>query len=116
MAIGSISIIAPISALAVVVPVAVGLVRGERPASLVMFGIVVAIVGSVLAGYAPGEATTNGVGMAMLAALGFGSGFVFIDIAAEDGAIWAFTTARGASTIAIVAVAVAMLGDPGPRS
>lgn len=112
MAIGSISIIAPISALAVIVPVAVGLARGERPDRVVMFGIVLAIVGSVLAGRVPGEASARGVGTAVLAALGFGWGFVFIDLAAEDGAIWAFATARGTASIAILAAALAVLGIP----
>jgi len=112
MAIGSISIIAPISALAVVVPVAVGLARGERPEDLEMVGIVLAIIGSVLAGKVPGKASTSGVGIAILAALGFGWGFVFIDLAAEDGAIWAFTTARAAASVAILATALMVLGIP----
>lgn len=112
LAVGSMSLIAPISALAVVVPVAAGLIQGERPAALVSAGILLAIIGSVMAGYAPGKATTTGVGMAVLAALGFGFGFVFIDIAAEEGALWAFTTSRIGSAVLIIGVAAATLGVP----
>ena len=112
MAVGSMSLIAPISAMAVVVPVAAGLLQGERPATVVSVGIVLAIMGSVLAGWAPGKASTKGLGMAVLAALGFGFGFVFIDIAAESGALWAFTTSRLGSAALIISVAVATLGIP----
>ena len=113
MAVGSIGIVAPISAMAVIVPVAVGLARGERPAALVSLGIVVAIVGSILAGRSPGPTGgSSGAGLATIAALGFGWGFVFIDIAAEEGAIWAFSMARLASTVLLVGAALVVMGLP----
>jgi len=49
MAIGRISIVAPISATGVVIPVAVGLARGERPGAVALAGIAFALAGVVLA-------------------------------------------------------------------
>jgi drug/metabolite transporter (DMT)-like permease len=110
LAVGSMSLIAPVSSLAVLVPVVVGLARGERPAPIVAVGLALAIAGSVLAGWAPGAASTRGLWLAVVAALGFGGGFVFIDQAAEEGALWAFTASRVASAVIITAVALALLG------
>lgn len=108
--IGSMSLVAPITALAVLVPVMAGVIGGERPALLVALGLVVAICGSALAGWAPGAADTRGLGTAIVAALGFGFGFVFIDRAAEGGVLWAFTGARVTSTLLLGAIALIALG------
>src|SRR5215211_3168534 len=84
MAIGSISIVAPISATGAAVPVLVGLLKGERATSLQSIGVALAVVGIVLAARASGDPGKNarhitmasGVGLAILAALGFGGFFV----------------------------------------
>src|SRR5579875_1588869 len=49
LATGTMGVIAPIAATGVIVPVAVGLVGGDRPSALQDAGVVVAIVGVVLA-------------------------------------------------------------------
>src|ERR687896_2144864 len=49
LAIGTMSIVAPISATGVAIPVLVGLVSGERPGALQVAGIVLACAGVVLA-------------------------------------------------------------------
>jgi len=49
MAIGRISIVAPISATGAIIPVVAGLARGERPGSLALLGMALAFVGVVLA-------------------------------------------------------------------
>lgn len=49
MAVGSVSIVGPVTACGVAIPVIVGLVRGEQPHSLQLAGIVVAVAGVVLA-------------------------------------------------------------------
>ena len=87
MAIGRISIVAPVSATGVVLPVAVGLARGEKPGSLALAGIALALVGVILAsaerepGGSPGLAA--GVPLALAAAFGFGVFFLFVAKASE---------------------------------
>jgi drug/metabolite transporter (DMT)-like permease len=49
LAIGTMSIVAPIASTGVVVPVVVGIAQGEAPAALQVVGIVAAVVGVVLA-------------------------------------------------------------------
>ena len=49
LAIGTMGVVAPVAALGVAVPIIVGLIRGEQPATLQAAGIVVAAVGVVLA-------------------------------------------------------------------
>jgi drug/metabolite transporter (DMT)-like permease len=49
MAIGVMSIIVPIVSLSAIVPVIVGLARGERPTALQLAGVVIALGGTVLA-------------------------------------------------------------------
>src|SRR5215216_4198146 len=50
LAIGTMSIVAPLSATGAVIPVLVGLASGERARTLQLFGIALAMVGVVLAG------------------------------------------------------------------
>jgi len=108
MAVGAIGVIAPISATAAVVPVTVGLARGERPGALQFVGVVLALAGVVLVSREPGSAgrLSAGVPLAFLAALGFGSYFVFLDHASADDAYWAVVVARAsAATIAVTVAA-----------
>ena len=49
LATGQMGIVAPISSLSAVVPVTIGLVQGERPGTLQVVGIVVALIGVILA-------------------------------------------------------------------
>ena len=50
LAIGTMSVVAPISATGVAIPVFVGLLSGERPGTLQIAGILLACVGVILAG------------------------------------------------------------------
>jgi drug/metabolite transporter (DMT)-like permease len=109
MAVGAMGVVAPISASAAVVPVVVGLARGERPAALQLAGIVVALVGVVFVAREP-EAVRGlaaGVPLALLAAAGFGSYFIFMDRASADDAYWAVVTARATSSCLTVSLAAA---------
>src|SRR5436190_14926948 len=60
LAIGTMSIVAPISATGAAVPVLVGIVEGERPGPLQVAGIAVAMVGIVLAAREPAEPVARG--------------------------------------------------------
>ena len=55
LAIGTMSVVAPISATAAAVPVLVGLVEGERPSSLQIAGMAIALGGVILASREPIE-------------------------------------------------------------
>lgn len=109
MAIGAMGIVAPISAVAAVIPFAVGIGSGERPGALQVAGIVVALAGVAVASREPahlGGGRADGIGLALLAALGFGLYFVFADRAAEESVPYAVATARGASLLLALAAAL----------
>lgn len=53
LAVGAMSVVAPISAIAAAIPVTVGLATGERPSALQGLGILLAIAGAVLASHEP---------------------------------------------------------------
>jgi drug/metabolite transporter (DMT)-like permease len=109
MAIGAMGVVAPISASAAVIPVTVGLARGERPSALQLGGVVLALVGVVLVSREPGDGRrlSAGVPLALVAALGFGGYFVFMDRASADDAYWAVVVARAFSTTVALAVTAA---------
>jgi drug/metabolite transporter (DMT)-like permease len=104
MAIGAMGVVAPISASAALIPVTVGLARGERPSALQLVGVALALGGVVLVSREPGDRRrlSAGVPLALVAALGFGGYFVFMDRASADDAYWAVVVARAfATTLAL---------------
>jgi drug/metabolite transporter (DMT)-like permease len=107
MAIGAMGVVAPISASAAAIPVAVGLARGERPSVVQLAGIGVALAGVALVSREPGSTggLAVGVPLALLAAVGFGLYFVFTDRASADDAFWAVVFARTTSSVLALAVA-----------
>jgi drug/metabolite transporter (DMT)-like permease len=111
IAVGAISIVAPIAGVSAVVPVVVGIASGESPSALQLTGIACALVGVFLAAREPGrEGETKlaaGVGLAVLAAIGFGGYFPFMHAAGNADYWWASLIFRMASTsVILVAVAV----------
>jgi drug/metabolite transporter (DMT)-like permease len=117
LAVGSMSIVAPISATGVVVPVAVGIAGGDRPAAIQLAGIVAASVGVVLAsrersGETDRRMSRATVGLSLIAAIGFGSFFVGLRSAARADVLWALFASRGAGVTALI---VAMLIVRPPR-
>ena len=114
LAIGTMSIVAPVSATGAAVPVLVGLAEGERPAALQIAGIVVAMAGIVLAAREPSDtppsrALRGSLALAGLAALGFGSFFVLIDRATEQGgAPWSLLLVRVGEVALLGSFALAM--------
>ena len=111
MAVGAMGIVAPVSAVSAVIPFTVGVASGERPGALQVAGIALALAGVALASREPAErggGRSAGVGLALLAALGFGLYFVFLDRAAEESVPFAVTTARGVSSLLALAAAFAV--------
>jgi drug/metabolite transporter (DMT)-like permease len=115
LAIGTMSIVAPVSATGAAVPVLVGLATGERPGAVQIAGIALAMVGIVLAAREPAggaavhppEVVRASLGLAGLAALGFGTFFVLIDRATElGGAPWSLLLVRAGEVALLGAVAL----------
>lgn len=113
LAIGAMGVVSPISASAAAIPVAVGVISGERPSALQFAGVALAVAGVAVASFEPRDdpassdddearrgrpAVATGVGLALLAALGFGLFFVFLDQAADHDLLWALLIGRITST------------------
>lgn len=93
LALGTMSVAAPIAGTGLVVPVVVGLATGERPSTVALGGIVLAASGVVLASgpELKGEGVRRqSVLYACCAALGFGGSLTLIPRAGEGR--WAMTT------------------------
>ena len=114
MAVGSMGIVAPISATSPVVPLVFDLSRGTSPAAVQWLGIVLALLGVVLVSREPrggggrrGRPVAAGVGLALVAALCFGLFVVGLGEAAQESAPWAAATGRLGSVSALVLVLAA---------
>ena len=103
LAVGLMSIVAPVSACGAVVPVVVALGMGEVPGALTIVGIAAVMVAIVLVSLQPvptlrgARRARTGLAYALLAALGFGTFFVLLDRgSAGPGAspLWAVGGAR----------------------
>jgi drug/metabolite transporter (DMT)-like permease len=114
MVVGTISIVAPISATGVVVPIVAGIVGGNRLGAAQAAGIVAAIGGIVLAARPPREVphaavppatTESGLGLALVAAVGGGLYFWLLAPASRHGVPWALLNAR-AIPVLVLAVAI----------
>ncbi len=124
LAIGTMSIVAPIAATGVCVPVIVGIAGGERPGPIRLLGIVAAILGVVLASREPGDGPAFGSGqarssvlLALFAALGFGGMAVGLRAGARGDVLWTLFAARAAAVTALVVAFLALRPrPPGGRS
>jgi drug/metabolite transporter (DMT)-like permease len=111
MAVGAMGIVAPVSAIAAVIPFGVGIASGDRPSALQIAGILLALGGVGVASREPSErggGRADGIGLALLAALGFGFYFVFADLAADESVPYAVFTARGVSLVLALLAALAV--------
>ena len=106
VAVGAVSIVAPIAGISAVLPVIVGIISGDRPSAWQLLGIAAALVGVFLAAREPGRVGTrlaSGVGLALLAALGFGGYFPIMHAAGNADFWWASLIFRITSTSVILA-------------
>jgi drug/metabolite transporter (DMT)-like permease len=119
VAVGAISIVAPITGISAIVPVTVGIVSGDRPSTWQLLGMACALTGVFFAAREPGRGMTGfaaGVGLALLAALGFGAYFPFMHAAGHADYWWAslvFKLTATALILAAVAVRRPALALPG---
>ena len=109
LAIGRMSVVATTAALSGTMPVAWGLLRGERPSATQVAGVAIAIAGIVLAARTPdhaGERNTTGLGLALVAAVTLGAFVVLLDEAGRADPAWGSLMVR---TGAICVLGVAFL-------
>jgi drug/metabolite transporter (DMT)-like permease len=114
IAVGAISIVAPIAGISAIVPVIVGIVSGDRPSTWQLLGIACALSGVFLAAREPnrvGARFAAGVGLALLAAVGFGGYFPFMHAAGNADFWWASLVFRMVST-SVILTAVAVQRPP----
>ncbi len=107
LAVGIISILAPISATGVILPVLWGLFHGDTMSGLSLFGIFIAALGSLMAAMErrPEKNTkrlTKGVGMALGAAFFVGLYFIITDKACTHHPVWAALIMRCTTFIALL--------------
>jgi drug/metabolite transporter (DMT)-like permease len=109
MVVGTVSIVAPISAVGVAVPVAAGIAGGERLGVTQALGILAALGGIVLAARHSQERESkrarSGVGLALLAALGGGVCLWLTAPASHDGVAWTLLIVR-TITFSVLATAL----------
>lgn len=112
LAIGPMSVVAPVTALlAAAVPVVAGVASGERPGLGATVGMGMALVAIVLVSAEGGgslrPADRRGVNYAMGSGLGFGLFFVALSYTGDDAGVWPLVAARLASVTVMVVLALA---------
>jgi len=108
MEIGVMSVVAPIAGVSAVIPVVFGIATGDHPSPTQIAGIACALVGVGLASVehrAGSPRIAAGVGLALLAALGFGFYFPWMHAAGKVDFWWASLVFR---TVALLIVAAAV--------
>jgi drug/metabolite transporter (DMT)-like permease len=116
LALGRMSIVAPLSAIGGgVLPVVWGFLRGERPSALALAGVGVALVAAAIVGrgaeHDPAVTISPRLELALGAGAGVGFGVVFILFAesSSGSGMWPVLIARCAS-VPVLAVAAVVLG------
>ena len=88
LAVGTMSIVSPVTACGAVVPFALALARGERPSGWAVLGALVALVGAVLASAAESRASGDrrlGALLAVVAAIAIGLFVYFLGLGGKHG-------------------------------
>jgi drug/metabolite transporter (DMT)-like permease len=101
LAAGTMGVVSPIAATGVVIPVLYGLLRGEHPSGVQLVGIVVAVVGVVLASgpELSGRAGVRPVVLAGVAAVGFGVALLAIAEGSRHSTLMTLVTMRTTSVL-----------------
>jgi drug/metabolite transporter (DMT)-like permease len=105
MVVGAMSVVAPIAGASAIVPVIFGIASGDRPSTLQLAGIGCALVGVMLASQEHQEGERKlaaGVGLAVLAAIGFGFYFPPMHAAGEVDPWWSSFVFRATATALVL--------------
>lgn len=115
MSLGKLGVVTPIAASGVAVPVVVGVIGGDQLATIVAVGLGLTVTGIILTSIEGSEEEleedkTGGrkvVAIALLAALGLGSYFVFSKVAYEESVAWTLVFARAIGVPALLVFVIA---------
>ena len=112
LAVGAMGIVAPISAASPVVGLTADAVQGTFPAALQWLGIALVLAGivalSLESSDRSGGRVASGVGLALVAALGFGLFVIGLDAGSDESAEWAVVAARAVSVFLAVLAALVL--------
>jgi drug/metabolite transporter (DMT)-like permease len=110
LATGQMGIVAPISSLSAIVPVTIGLVQGERPGTLQVAGIAVALIGVILASGPElnGKVDPRPVFLALFAALTFGFCVYFMAKGGQINPTMTIAAMRATQVSIVVVIALAL--------
>jgi drug/metabolite transporter (DMT)-like permease len=122
LSIGTMSIVAPIAATGVALPVIAGLIGGDEPGLTGAIGLGLAIAGIVLASREDDESSVGlreqrlSVVLAIVAGLGFGSYFVLAEFGSRGDVAWTLLLSRvtGFPVIALIALLALRRGATRP--
>lgn len=118
LSLGSMGLVTALSGVgSVAIPFAVGVTLLGNPLGPLQ---VVGVVAAVAAGATASGATLAGVRrdavlLALVAAIGFGLWFTFLDIAADQHELWALVASRGSASILVGGLALALTRGRGGR-
>jgi drug/metabolite transporter (DMT)-like permease len=104
---GAMSVVAPIAGVSAVIPVIYGIATGDHPSAIQIVGVACALVGVGLASIEHHEGSRRiaaGVGLALLAALGFGIYFPFMHAAGKVDFWWTALVFRSTALLLVAAV------------
>jgi drug/metabolite transporter (DMT)-like permease len=118
LATGTMSVVAPVTGvLSAVVPVVVGLTTGERPSTVALVGVPLALFAVAMLAREPRDVDDPGTGLrgvdlltALGAGLGFGLFFVGLDATGDDAGLWPVVAGRAASVSVFAVVAAVRVG------
>lgn len=96
LATGRMGVVAPISAMSVLIPITIAFINGEQPTSLQILGMSIALLGAVCASgpEIKGGFAVRPIILAVIAACGFGGAVTFIAKGSATSAIMTMTTMR----------------------
>lgn len=120
LALGPMGIVSPLTALGgALVPVVVGIVRGETVTAITVGGMILAIAAVILVSREPGphrRVTPRALLLSAAAGLLIGIYLTGIGVAPEDSGIWVATLGRGVGSLLLCVVAVVLLARKGTSS
>jgi len=108
MVAGAMSVVAPIAGVSAVIPVVFGIATGDSPSATQLAGVACAIAGVGLASFEHHEGRRRiaaGVGLALLAACGFGFYFPWMHVAGKVDFWWASLVFRATATVFVASIA-----------
>jgi len=105
---GNMGLAAPVSAvLSAAIPTVFAMLTRGMPAPITIAGFALALAGIWLISRPEGGSRPEGLGLALIAGVGFAMFYIFMDRAGSGGAFWLATASRGTAFLATAIIVVA---------